>query len=66
MNRRLLANVLYQLNKLEENESREGASELTPEEAEELAGGTVNGGCPISGLINTACPGNSACGGTPA
>ncbi|GAB4033917.1 hypothetical protein [Spirosoma jeollabukense] len=56
-----LSNIINQL-KDGVNESGEGFSELTPEEAEELAGGTdVNIGCPK----NTGCGPNSGCGGTP-
>ncbi|MCK8495283.1 hypothetical protein M0L20_25675 [Spirosoma sp. RP8] len=55
-----LTNIINQLKEVG-NES-EGFSELTPEEAEELAGGTdVNLGCPQ----NQSCGPNSGCGGTP-
>ncbi|MCK8495285.1 hypothetical protein M0L20_25685 [Spirosoma sp. RP8] len=55
-----LTNIINQLKEVG-NES-EGFSELTPEEAEELAGGTdVNVACPQ----NQSCGPNQACGGTP-
>ncbi|WP_461113192.1 hypothetical protein [Spirosoma jeollabukense] len=61
MKQKSLIDVLNQLNTLEQK----GFAEITPEEAVEIEGGTVNGGCPISSPINMGCPGNSACGSSP-